>query len=173
MLFAVLGVVTLFSLGACGPTPDPRDVVPYAELPVPEDASDEELAMTSDQLALEIGFADVPQEVTLGSDIRYVVELRNVSDETVSLEPCPVYYQAWGESGFAVSRTSYLNCDEAPPDIPPGERLRFEMRLPVEDREAVQVEGGLVWYLGHPGAEGDQRTDVHGAEGPRIVRPRP
>ncbi|HEX2058064.1 MAG TPA: hypothetical protein VHI71_06815 [Actinomycetota bacterium] len=169
---AVIGLIALFSVGACNPTTGGGDVIPYAELPVPEDASDEELIVTRDQVALVMSFLDVPAKVTLGSDIRYVVELRNVSDETVSLEPCPVYYQAWGESGFSVSRTSYLNCRDAPAEIVPGNRVRFEMRLPVDDEEAVHVDGGLVWYLGHPGAEGEYRMDVQGAEGPKIVRPR-
>jgi hypothetical protein len=169
---AAIVLATLSLLSACDSTSG-SDVIPYAFIPVPEDTPEEELRVSKEQAALEVEFPDFPEKVTLGSDIRYVVEVRNASDETVSLEPCPVYYQAWGESGFSVDRTSYLNCDEAPDEIPPGGRLRFEMRLPVDDEEAVHVAGGIVWYLGHPGLEGEYRMDVKGGEGPDIVRPSP
>lgn len=166
----IVSLVALLAVGACDAAPDPRAVVPYEEVPVPEDASDEDLAVTGDQLALEMQFLDVPRRVTLGSELRYVVELRNTGEDPVPLEPCPPYYQAWGESGFSVSRTSYLNCDEAPPDIPPGGRLRFEMRLPIEEREAVHVVGSIVWYLGSPEGE---RADVSTATVTDIVLPSP
>lgn len=153
---AIAGLVAASAIGACD---SGNGIVPYRELPVPEDVEEEGL-VTEEQANLEMDFIDVPRTLTLGSELRYVVELRNTSDEAVPLDPCPVYYQAWGESGFAVSRTSYLNCDSAPPQIPAGKAVRFEMRLPIEDPEAVHVVGSIVWYIGHPGSPIEERMDV-------------
>ena len=168
---AIAGTAALVAMGACAPGPSDA-VVPYEELLVPEDL-DEDDVVTDEQLTLEIDFLEVPRKLTLGSDLRYVVELRNEGDDAVELNPCPVYYQAWGESGFAVSRTSYLNCGDAPPLILPGDRLRFEMKLPMTDPEAVSVVGSIVWYLGSPGSPAGERTDVHVSGETDVVAPGP
>lgn len=134
-------------------------MVPYEELALPEDYEDADATLTEQQQRLRIDMVEVPERVVFGEDLRYVVELTNDSDVPVFMEPCPVYYQAFGESGFAISRTSYLNCDDAPPEIPPGDAVRFEMKLPVDDPEALHVDSSLIWYLGAP--DGDLRTDVY------------
>ena len=141
----------------CDPM-EPYDV-PYAARELPEDFdADEGFTLSEQQLRLRREIHEVPDTVLLGDDLRYVIELANDSGTPVFLDPCPVYYQAWGESGFAVSRISYLNCAEAPPEIQPGSSIRFEMKLPLEDPEAVSVAGSIVWYLGHP--DGELRQDV-------------
>ena len=145
-------------LGA-GCEPAAPQLVPYEALELPEDYGPEDATLTREQVRLRSRILEVPDEVVLGDTLRYVVELANGSDAPVSLEPCPVYYQAYGESGFALSRTSHLNCDDAPPEIASGAALKFEMELPIEDREAVGVDGSIVWYLGAP--DGELRQDVN------------
>lgn len=149
----LLATVVLFPVTACTETPD---VVPYEALELPEDASDEEQSVTREQLNLVPDFLELPDEVALGDTLRYVVELENTSDQVVSLDPCPVYYQAWGESSVSVSRMSYLNCEDAPGDVAPGESVKFEMQLPLTDVDPIV--GSIVWYLGGPG--GETRADV-------------
>lgn len=155
---------------AAGCSPDTPRVVPYEELALPEDYDDEDATLTEQQVRLGMEMLEVPEEVVFGEDLRYVVELTNESDVPVSLDPCPVYYQAFGESGFAISRTSHLNCDDAPPEISPGAALRFEMKLPIDDPEALHVDSSLVWYLGAP--DGDLRADVYVSGVVEVVRRR-
>jgi hypothetical protein len=88
-------------------------IVPFVERPLDVD-SFEAPDPTPEQAALKPALLDVPRKVKLGNDLRYVVELRNESDDDVSLDPCPAFYQAWGESGTAYFGPGYLNCEEAP-----------------------------------------------------------
>ncbi|HYP22012.1 MAG TPA: hypothetical protein VEV43_00395 [Actinomycetota bacterium] len=143
-------------------------VVPYEPLELPEDVVREDTALTEQQVKLRSDIVEVPDELVLGETLRYVVELTNESGTPVFLDPCPVYYQAWGESGFSVSRLSYLNCDDAPPEIAPGASLRFAMELPIEDPEAVHVDGSIVWYLGSP--FGGRKQDVGASGAIDVVR---
>lgn len=148
--------LVLVAGGACGGSSG--GPVVYEHLPVEEEALEEAL-LTEPQADLVVDFAHVPERFTRGEGLRYVVLLRNTGVEPVSLTPCPAYYQAWGESGTAVSRTSYLNCDDAPGAVAPGAAVRFEMELPVGTQDvAAGFEGILVWYLGHPG--GDPRGEL-------------
>ena len=125
-------------------------VVPYEELALPEE---EDGSVTPQQVKLRPRLLEVPDHVEAGDTLRYVVELSNDSGAPVPLDPCPAYYQAWGESSVAIARTSYLNCDDALPEIAPGGALRFEMELPIRGRHVPGVVGSIVWYLGTPDAE--------------------
>lgn len=145
--FALALTVCVCALSACESS-DPTGTVPYVSQPVPEDANPDEL-VTEAQSSLVADLFDVPREVELGGTLRYGVSLENTGDSDVALEPCPAFYQAWGESGTAVSETSFLNCEEAPDAIAPGETARFEMELVLDDVE-TDFKGSVVWYLGHP-----------------------
>lgn len=141
-------------MAACQGTPP--EIVPYEANPIPDDAPAGEPSVTEAQVRLEPELLEVPSKLELGDTLRYVVELRNDTDDPISLDPCPAYYQAWGESSVGVSRTSRLNCAEGPDTIGPGESQKFAMELPLVDTEPT--EGAIVWYLGAPDAA--RRADV-------------
>ena len=86
--------------------------------------------------------------------LRYVVELRNESDEDIPLDPCPAFYQAWGESGTGYFGPGYLNCEDAPSVVPVDGAVRFRMvlELPNDNIDGSHTfTGTIVWYLGGPG----------------------
>lgn len=146
------GAVLAAVLAGCDAAPPPGGVVPYEALLVDDDVDEDDL-VTEAQLGLRANLVEVPDEVRLEEGLRYVVELRNEGKAAVSLDPCPAYYQAWGESGTGVSRTSYLSCDGAPGEIAPGESMKFEMELPIAEAGAGDgFAGRIIWYLGHPGS---------------------
>jgi hypothetical protein len=75
---------------------------------------------------------DVPATVARGTTLAYVVDLTNPTQETVVLDPCPVYQ----ESVANVHLSYLLNCEGV--TIPAGGSARFEMRLAV----ASDASGG-------------------------------
>lgn len=84
---------------------------------------------------LVVELVEVPPRAPFDGTLRTVVELRNTGDEALSLDPCPVHRQSFGESGTGVFATNELNCPPAPEEIPAGGRLRFaaELELPAEE----------------------------------------
>jgi hypothetical protein len=128
-------------------------VVPFVERPLNVDSS-QAPDPTPEQATLKPLLLDVPRKVKLGNDLRYVVELRNESDEDVSLDPCPAFYQAWGESGTAYFGPGFLNCEDAPSVVPADGAVRFRMVLELPDDNidgSPSFTGTIVWYLGGPG----------------------
>jgi hypothetical protein len=129
------------------------EVVPFVERPLNVDSS-QVPDPTAEQAKLKPLLLDVPHKVKLGNDLRYVVELRNESDEDVSLVPCPAFYQAWGESGTAYFGPGFLNCEDAPSVVPADGAVRFRMVLELPDDNidgSSSFTGTIVWYLGGPG----------------------
>jgi hypothetical protein len=152
-----LALALLLCLGACtGDTsPSTNGVVPFAAHPLddPERPPD----LTQDQAALIPRLFEVPRRVRLGDDLRYVVELRNQTDEDISLDPCPAFYQAWGESAIGYFGSGLLNCADAPPAVPARAGVRFEMKLDLPNDFDGQnfFAGTIVWYLGGSGADSE------------------
>jgi hypothetical protein len=80
---------------------------------------------------------EAPSSVEAGNELVYTVELLNVTDTTVSLDPCPVYTQILApEQRFDLDdlaslyhNTHRLNCTTA--SIGPRGAMRYEMKLPV------------------------------------------
>jgi hypothetical protein len=85
-----------------------------------------------------------PDSVAAGSTLVYVVVLTNTSDESISLNPCPVYEQVAATPHEDVET---LNCK--PVDtIAAHQTLRFEMHLPIAadaPREPAKLWWGLAW----------------------------
>jgi hypothetical protein len=129
------------------------EVVPFVERPLNVDSSHAP-DTTPGQAALKPVLMDVPRKVKLGNDLRYVVELRNESENDVSLNPCPAFYQAWGESGTAYFGRGFLNCEDAPSVVPADGAVRFGMVLDLPNDNidgSPALTGTIVWYLGGPG----------------------
>jgi hypothetical protein len=129
------------------------EVVPFVERPLNVDSSHAP-DTTPGQAALKPVLMDVPRKVKLGNDLRYVVELRNESENDVSLKPCPAFYQAWGESGTAYFGRGFLNCEDAPSVVPADGAVRFGMVLDLPNDNidgSPALTGTIVWYLGGPG----------------------
>ncbi len=138
----------MLSLAACTDDTDSTDTVPFVERPLRVDTSDAPKP-TPEQAQLTPVLRNLPRRIKPGDDLRYVVELRNPTEDDVSLDPCPVFYQAYGESGTAYFGPGFLNCEDAPPAVPAGGSIRFEMVLPLPNKP---VSGSLIWYLGGSGA---------------------
>jgi hypothetical protein len=79
--------------------------------------------------------------------LRYIVELRNESDEDVSLDPCPSFFQVWGEDSLPVFGPGFLNCEEAPPVVPSNGTLRFWMEIPMpNDFDGQDFYAGTIYW---------------------------
>jgi hypothetical protein len=144
----------LFLIGCTGDGEEVTETVPFVERPLGVDSSDAP-EPTPEQAALKPVLLDVPRKVKLGNDLRYVVELRNESDDDVSLAPCPAFYQAWGESATAYFGPGYLNCEGAPSVVPASGAVRFRMVLELPDDVggpgSHSFTGTIIWYLGGSG----------------------
>ncbi len=155
--FAFVVVAVWFCLGGCA---DESEVatVPFIKRPLHVDSSDAP-DPTPEQAALRPALVDVPRRVELGNDLRYVVELRNERGDDVSLDPCPAFYQAWGESGTAYFGPGFLNCEDAPSVVPAGGAIRFRMVLELPDDDIDGQDsftGTIVWNLGGSGSNTEQ-----------------
>ncbi len=160
---ASAGVVFLIAATvACDTTPtvDHSTVVPYERRPLPDPEADfdEWPSIAPEQEILRATFVRVPKAVRLGEDLRYVIALHNASDEDVSLNPCPAYYSAWGESATAYFAFGYLNCPDAPPEIPADGTVRFEMVLDMpHDLDGLdRFPGTIIWRL--QGSDGETES---------------
>jgi hypothetical protein len=142
-------------LGCTGDGKVATEIVPFVERPLDVESS-QAPDPTPEQATLKPALMDVPRNVKLGNDLRYVVELRNESNEDISLNPCPAFYQAWGESGTAYFGPGYLNCEDAPSIVPADGAVRFRMVLQLPDADidgpgSHSFTGTIVWYLGGSG----------------------
>jgi hypothetical protein len=150
------GLAVLLCLGACtGDGKVATEIVPFDERPLNVDTS-EAPDPTPEQATLKPVLLDVPRRVKLGNDLRYVVELRNQSDDDISLDPCPAFYQAWGESGTGYFGPGYLNCEDAPSVVPADGAVRFRMVLELPDENidgpgSHSFTGTIIWHLGADG----------------------
>ena len=128
-------------------------VVPFKE---PSEGSLDEADIppaTSEQQSLVPKAKNLPKNLTMGETLSYIVELHNPTKDAISLDPCPGYYQAWGESGTAVFAPGVLNCEDAPGEIGPGETVSFEMEIDIAESidGADCFSGSVFWYLGSSG----------------------
>ncbi len=82
---------------------------------------------------------EAPSSVEAGGELVYTVELLNISDSTVPLDPCPIYTQILApEQRFDLDElpqlhhtTHRLNCTTA--SIGPRGAIRYQMKLPVPE----------------------------------------
>lgn len=88
--------------------------------------------------SLRAELAALPERVAPGTKLRFQVVLANPTAVPVALDPCPGYSIAL-DGGAAVSAA--LNCGPAG-TIPPGARVRFEMRYDLQGEDAI-VTGGV------------------------------
>ena len=147
-----LAAILLSSAGCTSSTESIGGTVPFVRHPLGVDVSDAP-DPTPEQAQLKPVLKDVPSTIKPGRDLRYVVELRNPTDDDVSLDPCPAFYQAYGESGTAYFGPGFLNCEDAPLAVPAGGAVRFEMILELPKRfdGRTYFAGSLIWYLGTSG----------------------
>lgn len=104
----------------------------------------------------------LPQAVSAGETVDYVVVLHNRSRHGVDLRPCGGYQQeVWVVADFTAQpapggRSVYrLNCDDAPL-LGPGQSRRYAMRLEVPATvtgEEVMVRWGFIDELPDDGAQ--------------------
>lgn len=105
---------------------------------------------------------ELPSAVEAGTTLRYVVDITNPTDTAMVLDPCPTYLQFSAALPAAAVKGSglLLNCAAAP-RIPPGQTLRFAMRLPVP---AGTASGLAVVYWTNTDATPDfPEVSAHGS----------
>lgn len=118
-------------------------IVPFKERAISTEREPERES-TPEQELLEPRLLRVPKRVELGGVLRYIVELRNESDEEVSLDPCPSFSQSWG---LAIFHPGFLNCEDASPAVPPSGTLRFWMEIPIpNDFEGQDFYAGTIYW---------------------------
>jgi hypothetical protein len=83
----------------------------------------------------EIELLGVPPTAPAGRMLRFTLGVRNPGAAPISLDPCPVLDARYGESGTVVVVSNELNCDAAPRELGPGQRLlqAMEMELPADE----------------------------------------
>lgn len=72
---------------------------------------------------------ELPRTSKVGSVLRFIVALRNPTEQRVGLTPCPGYVEAVN-TATPDKRTYALNCAPVR-SIGPGQTVRFAMRLPI------------------------------------------
>jgi hypothetical protein len=93
-----------------------------------------------------------PLHATHGSDLRYAVRLRNLSQTTISFAHCPLVVEMLAPAGG--SEAHRLNCAAARA-LAPGRSETFEMRIAVP-ASAPTGANGLFWELDPLGARGPE-----------------
>jgi len=95
-------------------------------------------------LPLAISLVDPPAELPYGGTAEVVVEVRNEGVGPFQLDPCPQYRISFGAGVATAAAENHFNCAAAPPELGPGETLRFaaELALPAE-QFAHDTEGTL------------------------------
>lgn len=94
--------------------------------------------------SLQAELAELPDRVAPGSTLRFEVVLANPTPVPVALDPCPGYSILLAPAGPPVEAS--LNCRPAR-TIPPGGRVRFEMRLDVPEGPAASDMAKLSWSM--------------------------
>lgn len=172
MRVAGLPVVGILLLGSCGANSDQ----PSTSLDAEENAGEgttstlaledvSQVVPFSDEVQYEIGDRNVPriredspisslelsistpETVALDQDLVFSVTLANNTSNDIRLEPCPVYFMAFGESSVGVSPGNWieLNCDEAQV-VPANDSLSFEMRLEDLEEGGAELDGTTIWW---------------------------
>ena len=126
----------------------------------------------SDEWAhVEVEIVEAPRKVTAGGDdFPLVLEMRNTLDDTVSMDPCPVWEAGMGESSEVSKVEGTLPC-EAIGSLGPHERIRLRMTMPptelATESQGLEPLVGLGWRLK---GEFFQETSANAAfmmDGPR------
>jgi hypothetical protein len=127
--------------------------------------------LTAPQLRLKLVVEDLPETVTAGELLRFLVEFSNPTADPIPLRPCPIYGVAYGESATEASRFGQLNCSDAPRMVPANGEVRFAMELPVVP--VAQFYDGFGGTVGFALANGPNRgVSTHPRIGDRTVRVR-
>lgn len=87
--------------------------------------------LTTEQTRLEFDIEELPSTVAAGDDLEFLIVVRNPTDRPIALEPCPIMFSSFGESGTATFEISRLNCGEAPREIRANASVRFEWSIPI------------------------------------------
>ena len=95
-------------------------------------------------LPLAVSLVDPPTELPYGGTAKVVVEVRNEGIGPFQLDPCPLYSITFADGASSATADNRFNCAAAPPELGPGETLRFaaELALP-PDQIAHNTEGTL------------------------------
>jgi hypothetical protein len=95
-------------------------------------------------LPLSVSLVDPPTELPYGGTAEVVVEVRNDGVGPFQLDPCPQYRISFGEAEASATASHRFNCAAAPPELAPGQSLRFaaELALP-PDEIPHEAEGTL------------------------------
>lgn len=141
---AVIGLV----VGAC--SGDDREAsgsrsfdLEVTELPAP--AGPTGPAMRQEWSSVDAVVIGSPELVTTGEDVDVVVELRNGSDSSLELDPCPAWGAGIGESTENAYATGALPCDDIG-SLQPGERIRLHLKMPSPDKVPTAGDGKLVSF---------------------------
>lgn len=107
-----------------------------------------------ESLASLISTVTAPDSVRLGQVLSYAVELRNLTDDPVSLANCPELIEVLSvvpqKVAISSGRRGRLNCAAAPRSISPHTAIVFQMKLPTIG--VVAGSGSLTWQLVTDGA---------------------
>ncbi len=112
---------------------------------------------------LILGGAPGPLHARRGQVLRYSVQLRNASQQTLTFTRCPLFAQVLAPDGS--TSAGMLNCAAAHA-VAPGHAIRFEMRITVPGNSPLG-DNGLLWTLDPVGVQGPE------AVGHVIVAPAP
>ena len=95
--------------------------------------------------------ARLPRTVRAGTTLKYGVALTNPTSKPISLDRCPGYVEAVGDSsGLTVKLTYALNCTPVGA-VAPGDTVLFEMRIPAPKQPGRYR---LHWELMVPSLDG-------------------
>jgi hypothetical protein len=150
VLASGVGVMLMASCGDDRADGSSGDVVPFSE-EVTYDLDDPELPRIPEEspiYGLNLSLEDVPAAVSLDDDLVFTVVLSNPhGDEDIRLDPCPVYYMAFGESSVSVApqRLIQLDCG-AVPVVPAGESRAFEMRIEGLEVAGMELDPSTIWW---------------------------
>ena len=117
------------TVGAFEPTPEPAPTDPPA---IPAEA-------------LEVRL-EVPDHVTAGQTLDYVVVLTNPTSNPVVLSPCPTYQERINSVGGGVVADYVLDCASVP-KIAAGASVRFAMKLDIPASVPASDVAAIVWSL--------------------------
>lgn len=96
---------------------------------------------------LGLSLRDVPTTVAYDQDLVFTVVFTNKTAVDIQLEPCPVFYMAFGESSVGVSPGGWLqlNCGEGRV-VPAEDSLGFEMRIENLEEEGTDLSSSTIWW---------------------------
>lgn len=169
---ALLAAVVLVA-GSCAPvqtgrvqSADASGVVPFVARPNP--SGPDVFGDLHQYAAVEPSLEEVPSDVAIGETLRFVVALRNPTDQDIRLTPCPTFYMAWGEDDVVVNHKGLLNCPDGPKSLPGQSAVRFEMKLVIEQVKYLRpgYPGKVFWRLTSSPAGNWDQSDIVAAKAP-------